>query len=1506
MSEDKGIDSTSVDNLADTPSEGKKKSKISFGWMKKRWVRLVAILAVVVTVIVGGVALFLWWRNENASIKIGDTEITLKQIKANTSDMSDFLEKNEDLGFENDDIDQQARDDLILNAGLKKYNSDNCNVEITLKDYYNVWSSDEASEGDMRSYLDSIYAEDGEFQKVRTENEAYKAKMQDCVIVKKDIFRMFITYNSPYFQNLSDADRKVAYDDAKARLINDVLPLIKEGKSYEEIAGVADINWIDNTHKEGFDPGPNGALVPFFDVPVLIASLDKYGYSSEDPNYMTYNDIDMGDILGLEKPISMNDTARNLKNPQDSTEVVTGMNGEFAILRLERLNEGNFNSWDEFLDGIKRETDISAISFDAAGNNIYAAKMGDISQSRNKTGLRDGRVCRYSGNTPDGQTNTEDCFNKSDFTIDVYNNSTCAGYVSPYHSVIIGYAIKQGTSYVSGARVNSEQQYGCRYNTKDVSTSSVPSGSPIGANAFSAWNCFGAYSYGDPNISARVTLTVPSGYTLDGTYNLNTISSLNGGIGGKNGSMPGVRTINLRRTANWSANPQSYVSTTRSAYINDYRGSKSVTIYPGQTAYFYHTAGVASGGVGIEYDIQLKGSNNTRTDWNGYSGYYVNGSHKEWVHRVRDVTTNFDYRAEGPASGSGIQRSTAYASFTPTASDIGTTYCQWIYMTKTGHDQGGESLNNEKACVKIVARPWRININASINKNGGSWTDGDIDIYPGETVNWRHTATNNSGHSAPGASRANRGWQSLGYHMRYGDTSKPTAANGGSAYVRYQNWDPSGVFNNGTTKTFTADSDSHHGTTPGGLNNTYSRNNNSRPPTNYTATLDDIGKYFCQRTYIGAYQDRADETQTAWRCARVVARPWELTTRSRVRTDSSGSAYVDRSGDLNAKVGENAYWQHSLINNTGHTAPSDTGSHGFASFGYSLHYNLANNSSFNPNNQYVRRIGGTNMRSVGNNTTLDYYASETGAEGVYGLGNVYGQDTNGTNLNYGRNNDGQVPVHKLIRPGDVGKRFCQRGYVGRNKDITLGGALTYGNISCVYVPYDYELTPKITVPSESTGGGIDLPKERGTRVDPVPVVENPGGTATRDTRWKVSQWTVPATRESAVKDYNATTDNTNSDPCAVFNGVYGITQVQSGCSVTHEGTRLFNSTTTLTGQINSLTVPDDAELGSRFCFALSINPYSFNDGQTKDEQDAAAARWRHSPPVCILVVKYPKMQVWSNGIYSAGGIRTHRSTINGETFGSWVEYEALATGQISGFASAATNRFSSENPDRLTLSNNRTQKGNWGAWNSTSVSSVVSNLETRYPYGATPGSGTTFREVPNRNAAVMRTTASRYTLSSNPYASTPGKTVIIMAGNTDIDITGNIVSRAPTSGNVSEFQQIIIIGRNIRIAPGVERVDAWLISSGDIVTCARSASGVLNTDPSFVTQANCGRPLKINGPIISHSLKSWRTGGSDVGDLDAPSEIYNQRPDTYIWAYGQSGGDGKIITTYSKELPARF
>ncbi|NCU34357.1 hypothetical protein EOM27_03500 [Candidatus Saccharibacteria bacterium] len=49
MSEDKGINSTSVESLGDKPSEGKngKKFKIDFSWVKKHWALLVILVAVV-------------------------------------------------------------------------------------------------------------------------------------------------------------------------------------------------------------------------------------------------------------------------------------------------------------------------------------------------------------------------------------------------------------------------------------------------------------------------------------------------------------------------------------------------------------------------------------------------------------------------------------------------------------------------------------------------------------------------------------------------------------------------------------------------------------------------------------------------------------------------------------------------------------------------------------------------------------------------------------------------------------------------------------------------------------------------------------------------------------------------------------------------------------------------------------------------------------------------------------------------------------------------------------------------------------------------------------------------------------------------------------------------------------------------------------------------------------------------------------------------------------------
>ncbi len=44
----------------------------------------------------------------------------------------------------------------------------------------------------------------------------------------------------------------------------------------------------------------------------------------------------------------------------------------------------------------------------------------------------------------------------------------------------------------------------------------------------------------------------------------------------------------------------------------------------------------------------------------------------------------------------------------------------------------------------------------------------------------------------------------------------------------------------------------------------------------------------------------------------------------------------------------------------------------------------------------------------------------------------------------------------------------------------------------------------------------------------------------------------------------------------------------------------------------------------------------------------------------------------------------------------------------------------------------------------------------------------------------------------------------------------------------------------------------------------------------------------------------------DDGSTDRSAEIIKQSADTYLWGQAQSGGQGKIVTTYTKELPVRY
>lgn len=126
--------------------------------------------------------------------------------------------------------------------------------------------------------------------------------------------------------------------------------------------------------------------------------------------------------------------------------------------------------------------------------------------------------------------------------------------------------------------------------------------------------------------------------------------------------------------------------------------------------------------------------------------------------------------------------------------------------------------------------------------------------------------------------------------------------------------------------------------------------------------------------------------------------------------------------------------------------------------------------------------------------------------------------------------------------------------------------------------------------------------------------------------------------------------------------------------------------------------------------------------------------------------------------------------------------------------------------------------------------------------------------------------------------------------------------------NLAELPQVLIFAqKNIEVAQNVTQVDAWLIADkGTVNTCAdfqppNLAEGKYGTD-----SGTCNRSIIFNGPVIAKNLALNRVAGADPGSGIVPGEIFNLRPDTYLWAYNQAQLFSQANTTYIRELAPRY
>lgn len=474
-----------------------------------------------------------------------------------------------------------------------------------------------------------------------------------------------------------------------------------------------------------------------------------------------------------------------------------------------------------------------------------------------------------------------------------------------------------------------------------------------------------------------------------------------------------------------------------------------------------------------------------------------------------------------------------------------------------------------------------------------------------------------------------------------------------------------------------------------------------------------------------------------------------------------------------------------------------------------------------------------------------------------------------------------------VEASDGGRTLCAR--ISWNDNAWNDTGWGSSGYACAFVPFNYNLKPSVDGLNNGTAS------VGGTIPTVSPQIDNsldasPGKTTDApNAEWKLLRVEVPPNSTIPM-----TTLADNQEPCAHYaNGG------RNTCADKGSGAQPFPAGTTALSQLTNELVGADTQVGTQICYTLSVRPYA---------PGAPAGNWRHSAPECLTVSKSPKVQTWGGDLHTRGNILTQTSdaTVDGtnKRFGSWVEYGGFSVGTNTNFASGSglnngnTNTTTADVWNKLTFANVNLAGGN--SYGMFTLPSSLPTLASQFVGAASTGS------VQSNLGTLSSGTykVGDFTIDASDIGQ--GKSIIIISSGR-VTITGSITyhgnGASDTFTQASELPQVVIIADDIDIKNDATQVDAWLLTKngGAINTCSDVALGApLNAKV-------CQKPLMVNGPVLTSHLHLRRTAGSDtVATAGAPAEVFNLRPDTFIWAYGQASQAGKAQTVYSVELPPRF
>lgn len=457
------------------------------------------------------------------------------------------------------------------------------------------------------------------------------------------------------------------------------------------------------------------------------------------------------------------------------------------------------------------------------------------------------------------------------------------------------------------------------------------------------------------------------------------------------------------------------------------------------------------------------------------------------------------------------------------------------------------------------------------------------------------------------------------------------------------------------------------------------------------------------------------------------------------------------------------------------------------------------------------------------------------------------------------------------------------------------------NVLQFQLPYDsiesisncnWDLRPSVNLSSnqaESNTSGLTV----------TGAVSNNGPASTPSVGWQLTRCVFAS--GAPASQYATVPDNT-------LNGIQTYRNRGGNCNQVTSGSRSFPTTSPTTVHTQNNESIGNELAGSRVCYILSLNPPT---------RTSSPATWRHSTPNCVIIVKKPKIHVLGGdvivGRLGDGSIVTSSSTksINGtsRTYGSWGEYAIVASEEIFSMASGAGYSGGATSPlycsvSLLTFSNasgdtSCTPSSGKGSYE---IGGSLPAITAAFSPTSNIGNNQTRNVTALQSGTVYSATGTLRLQSGAPMPA--GKWVVINAPNATVNIENDIRYSDGPFSSASDIPQLIIIADTINIAGSVRQVDAWLIASG--------STGRLNTcsDVATATQlrsTNCNNRLTVNGPVAVRELLLYRTAGAEAGLASGdPAEVFNLRPDAYLWATSYQANSGRVQTVYTKELPPRF